>query len=152
MEAARIRGPPNLHLHSFQRVSRENGAPEASEVQFLFRRGAKEGLERAYDNAAPSRFRRKARKGRQVALVRSLGHCRACKQRDPTSEDTRTGRRNLARENSSGLARREFSPRLKSRAVFPQDLLGGEGRGRGEESASSLARVDGSRGRDFPST
>jgi len=36
---AHIRGPPNLHLHDFQRITREwNESPnEASKVQFLFR-------------------------------------------------------------------------------------------------------------------
>lgn len=56
-----MKKPPNLHLHSFQRISREWNVWRSLEdnLSFDFLAEAKEGLERAYGElAASSRYRR----------------------------------------------------------------------------------------------
>lgn len=87
-EAVPMRRPPNLHLHSFQRISQEWNvwrSPEGTiSLSALFLAEAKGGLERAYGKfVAPSRCRRGSKRGASSG-DREGGHCRACKQRNPS--------------------------------------------------------------------
>lgn len=72
-KTAPIRGPPNLHLHGFQRISGEWNGPRSPEgaISLSVFTLAKEGLERAYD-AVLSWFRRDSKERRRVAAERAL--------------------------------------------------------------------------------
>lgn len=65
-----IRGPPNLHLHGFQRISGEWNGPQSPEGAISLS-SVKEGLERAY-NAVLSWFRKGSKERRRVTAERAL--------------------------------------------------------------------------------